>query len=146
MTNLIKHTVSVNKKTIVAMNGGGRGTRRATMNFGYLREKIGSVGTAIADECAKCTFWSSRVRKPLLMALAFLLLASFAGPAMAVDTVTGTFWTGLVDGFLSLIKLLVSPLLDVSIIAEDFGTWAYRAGYYLGVLVFIGVAGAAASS
>jgi hypothetical protein len=38
------------------------------------------------------------MKKPLLMALTFLLLASFAGPAMAGEKVTGTLQQGFEDG------------------------------------------------
>lgn len=85
------------------------------------------------------------MKKSLLLALAFVMLASFAAPAMASTAIMATFWTGLVDGFLSLLKLLVSPLFNVVLAAEDFGTWGYRVGYYIGVLMFVGVAGATAS-
>jgi hypothetical protein len=80
-----------------------------------------------------------------LPVLAFLVLASFAGPAVAADVAGGTFGAGFIDGFSSLIKLLASPLFDVTLVAEDFGTRWYAVGYYLGVLAFTGVAGAAAA-
>jgi hypothetical protein len=81
-----------------------------------------------------------------LAVLAFLVLASVAGPAVAAEAVGGTFWSGFIDGFASLIKLLVGPLFNVALVADDFGTGGYTVGYYLGVLTFAGVAGAAASS
>jgi hypothetical protein len=83
--------------------------------------------------------------KTALHLAAFLALASFAGPALAAEAAPG-FWTGFLDGFLSLLKLLASPFVDVTIVTDDFGPWAYTIGYYLGVLSFAGSAGAAASS
>ena len=83
--------------------------------------------------------------KHVLQLVTLLALALFAGPAFAADVDPG-FWTGFLDGLLSLFKLLVSPLMNVTIVAEDFGTWAYAIGYYLGVLTFAAMAGAAASS
>ena len=71
--------------------------------------------------------------KQVLQVAAFVALACFAGPALAADAEPG-FWAGLTDGFLSLLKLLVSPLLDVTIVPEDFGRWAYAIGYYVGDL------------
>ena len=55
------------------------------------------------------------------------------------------FWAGYVDGFLSLLKLVVSPLMDVTLVSADLHHWAYSLGYYLGLLTFAGVAGAIAS-
>jgi hypothetical protein len=88
--------------------------------------------------------WEEEV-KHVLQVAAFVALALFAGPALAADAVPG-FWTGFLDGFLSLLKLLVSPFIEVTIVAERFGPWAYAIGYYSGVLAFAGVAGLAASS
>ena len=82
----------------------------------------------------------------LFQGLAFLVLSLFADPVFAAGPEVATFWTGFIDGFVSLIKLLLSPLLDVTLVAEDFGAWGYRMGYYFGVLAFAGMAGAAASS
>ena len=84
--------------------------------------------------------------KNLLQWMAFLVLALFAGPVLAAEPGVATFWNGFIDGLVSLVKLLLSPLFDVTLVAEDFGTWGYRMGYYLGVLTFAGMAGAAASS
>ena len=89
--------------------------------------------------------WSWHIIKPFQW-MAFLVLALFAGPVLAAETGVATFWTGFIDGFVSLIKLLLSPFFDVTLVVEDFGGWGYRMGYYLGVLTFAGVAGAAASS
>jgi hypothetical protein len=80
-----------------------------------------------------------------LPVLAFLVLASFAGPAVAADVAGGTFGAGFIDGFSSLVKLLASPLFDVTLVPEDLGMRTYTLGYYLGVLAFTGVAGAAAA-
>ena len=51
---------------------------------------------------------------------------------------TATLNPGTVDGLVRLVKLLLSPLLDVTLVAEAFGTWKYRMGYYSGVLTFAG--------
>jgi hypothetical protein len=80
----------------------------------------------------------------LLVLVALLLIA---GAALAAEpAVSGAgFWRGLIDGFLSLFKLLLSPLLDLTLVADDFGNWGYTGGYYLGVLLFVGAAAAAAA-
>ncbi|NLD54356.1 MAG: hypothetical protein GX652_06810 [Burkholderiaceae bacterium] len=83
--------------------------------------------------------------KVLPRALVFLALALFAAPAFAADAPPG-FWSGYPDGFLSLLKLVLSPVIDVTIVSEHFGPWAYSVGYYLGVLSFAGTAGAVAAS
>ena len=85
------------------------------------------------------------MRYSLLLAAIVLLL--LAAPAQAVDSAIAVagFWAGFVDGLLSLFKLLLSPFAKVSLVG-DFGTWSYTVGYYLGVLTFVGLAGAAASS
>jgi hypothetical protein len=85
--------------------------------------------------------WEIRNVK-LAKVLAFLALALFAGPALAADPSVG-FWTGFLDGFLSLLKLLVSPLIDVTVVSKDFGPSGYAVGYYTGILSFAGAAGAA---
>lgn len=73
-------------------------------------------------------------------------LALVATPAFAAVDLSPGFWSGFLDGFLSLLKLIVSPLFDVTIVSEHFGPWAYSLGYYLGVLTFAGTAGALAAS
>jgi hypothetical protein len=79
--------------------------------------------------------------------LVFVALILFASAALAAEpAVAGAgFWRGLIDGFLSLFKLLLSPILDLTLVADDFGNWGYTGGYYLGVLLFVGTAGAAAA-
>ena len=81
-----------------------------------------------------------------LLFLAIVALFALADPVQAAEAAGAAagFWSGFVDGLLSLFKLLLSPFLDVAIVG-DVGTWSYTAGYYLGVLVFVGAAGAAAS-
>lgn len=83
--------------------------------------------------------------KHVLQVVAFFTLAFFAGPALAADAVPG-FWTGFLDGSLSLLKLLASPFLDVRLVNDGFGPWVYAIGYYAGVLTFVSAAGLAASS
>ena len=83
--------------------------------------------------------------KLLPRAIVFVALALFAAPVFAADVPPG-FWSGYLDGFLSLLKLVLSPLMDVTIVSDNFGPWAYSVGYYLGVLSFAGAAGAVAAS
>ena len=83
--------------------------------------------------------------KLLPRAFVFVAFALFAAPAFAADAPPG-FWSGFLVGFLSLLKLVVSRLIDVTIVSESFGPWAYSIGYYLGVLSFAGAAGAVAAS
>jgi hypothetical protein len=88
-----------------------------------------------------------RAMKKLPFVIVALLLILLAAPALAAEPALAGpgFWSGLVDGFLSLFKLLISPLLDVSLVADEFGTWSYSSGYYVGVLMFLGTSGAVAS-
>jgi hypothetical protein len=102
------------------------------------------AGTEFAEQFRNVRFahLGDRNVNHLAKALAFLALAMFASPALAADPSVG-FWTGFVDGFLSLLKLLVSPLIDVTVVSEDFGPWGYAVGYYAGILSFAAAAGAA---
>lgn len=82
------------------------------------------------------------VWKLVLGALVFLLLTV---PAQAAVTGYGPgFWSGFGDGFLALLRLLLSPIVPVTIVDLDATSWTYDAGYYLGVITFTGTAGAAA--
>ena len=83
----------------------------------------------------------------LLLLFGMVTLVSFAGPAQAAEPAVAVagFWTGFIDGFLSLFKLLLSPFLQITLVG-DFETWGYTTGYYVGVLAFMGAAGATASS
>jgi hypothetical protein len=82
--------------------------------------------------------------KYFMVGATFAALLFFTGPAFAGGSAAG-FWMGYVDGFLSLLKLVVSPFVDVTLVSAYFGRWTYSLGYYLGVLSFAGLAGAAAS-
>lgn len=82
--------------------------------------------------------------KYFMVGATFVALLFFTGPAFAADPAPG-FWAGYIDGFLSLLKLVVSPFLDVTLVAADLGHWEYSLGYYLGLLTFAGLAGAIAS-
>ncbi len=84
-------------------------------------------------------------RRALLLLTAFLL-AMHAGTAEAALDYGPGFCAGLGDGFLSLLKLLVSPVFEVSILdRSNAQSGFYVFGYYLGVIVFALAAGTAAS-
>jgi hypothetical protein len=85
-----------------------------------------------------------RTVKYFMVGATFAALLFFTGPAFAGASPVG-FWVGYVDGFLSLLKLVVSPFMDVTLVSAYFGRWTYSLGYYLGVLTFAGLAGAVAS-
>jgi hypothetical protein len=82
----------------------------------------------------------------IVIVIVLVALAIFPAPLLAVSISDGGFWTGFVDGFLSLFKFLLGPITNVTLTGSESGTWGYTIGYYLGVLVFLGAAGAAASS
>ena len=78
-----------------------------------------------------------------VLALTLVAFASFVGPAGAVIVVpTVGFWTGVVDGFLCLFKLLLSPFVEVTVVAAPLENWTYTLGYCIGLLSFTGMAGA----
>ena len=80
-----------------------------------------------------------------------LLLIAFSRP---VESVTSTaalasapgFWDGLVDGFMSLPRLLASLVVDVSLVEPGAHLLSYDIGFYVGVLLLTGAGAAAASS
>ena len=75
--------------------------------------------------------------------LALIAFGTFVGPAGAVEIApTVGFWTGVVDGFLCLFKLLASPFVEVTVVAAPLENWTYTAGYCIGLLSFTGMAGA----
>jgi hypothetical protein len=82
----------------------------------------------------------------LLAGVAWLgVLIAYPASAGAATLQLGPgFWAGAADGFLALIKLLISPVVPVSIV-DPAANWYYTAGYYLGVLIFAGSAGMAAT-
>lgn len=73
-----------------------------------------------------------------------LVLAAGSAEAAGMAYSPG-FWSGFGDGFLALLKLLVSPLYDVTLVDTRADAGLYDAGYYLGVLLFAAFAGLAAS-
>lgn len=84
--------------------------------------------------------------KRALVLLAAILLAMHAAPAEAALNYGPGFWAGLWDGFLSLLKFLISPLFEVNIFdRSNAQSGSYVFGYYLGVIVFALAAGTAAS-
>lgn len=92
----------------------------------------------------KVMFPISRQR-PLPLVVALVALAPFSVEAAALTYDPG-FWVGFGDGLLGLLKLLISPLVDVSIVDPRADGWTYTAGYYLGVLTFAAAGGMAAST
>lgn len=90
---------------------------------------------------------SSAVR---ILIVFLLLLVVFSGPAASITSGTAYpselgFWEGLLHGFSSLPKLIVSPFVDVVIHAGQ-SSLTYDMGYYVGVLLFAGAGQAAAAS
>jgi len=85
--------------------------------------------------------------KQLARLSALFLFAIYAAPALA-DTAAYApgFWAGFVDGFMALLKLLASPLIQVALVDAGAHALAYDIGYYGGVLTFAASAAAAASS
>ena len=74
-----------------------------------------------------------------------LMLFATSAQAAALGTDPG-FWAGVADGFLALMKLLVSPITSVSIVDPAAVSWQYDAGYYIGVLAFAATAGMTAAA
>jgi hypothetical protein len=77
-----------------------------------------------------------------MMGATFTALLFFTAPAFAAADERPGFWAGYLDGFLSVLKMIVSPFLDVAIVSAEFGPLAYTLGFYSGLLSFAGVAGA----
>ena len=90
---------------------------------------------------------SSAVR---ILVIFLLLLLTFAGPVASVTSATLApgpgFWEGLLDGFLSLLKLLASPFVNVVVVDAGDHLFSYDVGFYVGVLLFAGAGAAAAAS
>ncbi len=86
-------------------------------------------------------------QRPLLLPLwaALAALAPFSVEAAALTYDIG-FWGGFADGLLGLLKLLISPVVSVSIVDPAADSWTYTLGYYLGVLTFAAAGGMAASA
>lgn len=80
---------------------------------------------------------------PLWTALAALAPFSVEAATLTYDI---GFWGGFGDGLLGLLKLLISPLVSVSIVDPAADSWTYTLGYYLGVLTFAAAGGMAASA
>lgn len=86
----------------------------------------------------------------ILVAFLLLLLA-FTRPVESVQSVAALaaapgFWDGLVDGFLSLPRLLASLAVDVTLVDPGVHLMSYDIGFYIGVLLLAGAGAAAASS
>ena len=116
-------------------------TRSGTISF-----TAGTKGGCLAWRSTTLALgnWIARVGCLWLSVLTLLVVASGATLAFAAEPAPG-FWAGYVDGFLSLLKLVVSPVMEVTLVSEAFGQWGYSLGYYLGLLTFAGLAGALAS-
>ncbi len=82
--------------------------------------------------------------KYFMVGATFAALLLFTIPAFAAHPDPG-FWPGYLDGFLSLPRLIVSPVVDVTIVREHLGPLGYTAGYCLGLLSFAAAAGALAA-
>jgi hypothetical protein len=83
--------------------------------------------------------------KFLVLAVTLALLVPATSEAAAVLGAEPGFWVGFLDGASGLIKLLISPLVQMTIIKGDVQSWWYEAGVYLGALSFAGAAGLAAA-
>jgi len=99
---------------------------KATSTFGLFK----SVALAGAGSAAMILLWSGGAEA-----------ASIA--ASMVDS--PGFWSGFGDGFLALLKLLVSPIYSVTLVDTSAEGRLYDVGYYLGVLLFATFAGFSAS-
>jgi hypothetical protein len=81
----------------------------------------------------------------LLLLLAFTRSSESVASAAALATAPG-FWDGLIDGFLSLPRLLASLVVDVTLVDPGAHLMSYDIGFYAGVLLLAGVGAAAAAS
>lgn len=93
----------------------------------------------------KVMFPINRRLRPLSLVVLLLALAPFSVEAAALTYDPG-FWVGFGHGLLGLLKLLISPLVDVTIVDPRADSWTYTAGYYLGVLTFASAGGMVAST
>lgn len=83
--------------------------------------------------------------------LFLLLLLAFTGPVESVTPAAALassagFWDGLIDGFMSLPRLLANLVIDVPLIEPGAHLMSYDLGFYAGVLLLTGAGAAAASS
>jgi hypothetical protein len=102
---------------------------RATSTFGSSK----TIRLAMAGTAVFLLFWSGAAA------------AASTGAAIAGSVGSPGFWSGFSDGFLALLKLLVSPLYSVALVDTTADTRLYDVGYYAGVLIFAALAGFAAS-
>jgi hypothetical protein len=84
----------------------------------------------------------------LMIFLALLALESPLAPATAeIPFSDGPgFWEGLLHGFLSLPKLLISPFVEVTLVDSGAHLFSYDIGFFVGVLLFASAGAAAAAS
>jgi len=80
-----------------------------------------------------------------------LLLLAFTGPVESVTAAAAMapaagFWEGLIDGFMSLPRLIANLVIDVPLIQPGAHLLSYDLGFYAGVLLLSGAGAAAASS
>ena len=80
----------------------------------------------------------------LILGVVFIALQASSAEAAVVNP--PGFWAGLGDGFLSLIKLLVSLVANVTLFDREARSLSYDIGFFLGVFGFAGLAGAVDSA
>ena len=83
----------------------------------------------------------------IFLALLLALAAPLASATAKFPLPDGLgFWEGLLHGFLSLPKLLISPFVEVTLIDSGEHLLSYDIGFFVGVLLFACAGAAAASS
>ena len=78
--------------------------------------------------------------------LAAFLVATYAGSAEAAVRPEPGFWIGFGDGLLGLLKLVASPLVNVTVFDRSAQSSLYDLGYFVGVFTFAVTARLTASS
>ncbi len=83
----------------------------------------------------------------IFLALVLALESPLASATAEIPLSDGPgFWTGLLHGFLSLLKLLISPFVEVTLVDSGAHLFSYDIGFFVGVLLFAGTGAAAAAS
>ena len=78
--------------------------------------------------------------------LAAFLVATYAGSVEAAVRPEWGFWIGFGDGLLGLLKLVASPLVNVTVFDRSAQSSLYGFGYFVGVFTFAVTARLATSS
>lgn len=89
---------------------------------------------------------TGRFLRCVVAVLAALLVATYAGSVEAAVRPEWGFWIGFGDGLLGLLKLVASPLVNVTVFDRSAQNWLYDLGYFGGVFTFAVTARLAASS